>query len=46
MEKVNITVRGIDQDTWRRFRGLCLVEGKTITEKLNDLLRQTVKEGE
>jgi len=45
-ETVNITVREIDQDAWKKFRGICIMEGKTIAEKLNDLLRQTVKEGE
>lgn len=43
MEKTDITVRGVELELWRLFRGRCVVEGKTVADKLNDLLKQDIK---
>jgi len=36
---INITVRNIDRKEWARLKADATIEGKTLTRKLNEVLR-------
>ena len=38
-----INVRGVDENLWRLLRTMAAFEGKSIGEKLNDMLREGTK---
>jgi hypothetical protein len=42
-EPTIITVRGVDQDLWIKFKMLCLKERKTAGAKLNEVIKGLVK---
>jgi len=37
-----ISIRGIDEGLWTQFKILCLKEGKTIPEKLTELIKEAL----
>jgi len=46
MRKVNMNIRGIDENLKRKFKALCAERGKTLTEEIIRLMKEElVKEG-
>ena len=44
MVSMDMRIRHIDPDVSRRFKALCQLEGKTLGEKLTELMWLAVKE--
>ena len=42
MTKKHITVQGVDENIWRKFRGKCVLLNITVGDRLNQLLAEDV----
>ena len=42
MGKENLSIRGIDRDVWRQFRGKCVLLGVTVGDRLNQLIAEDI----
>ena len=42
-EKTTVFVKGFPKGLWERFRALCLIERKTVLQKLIELIEDSTK---
>jgi hypothetical protein len=38
--KRNKIIKGMDDETWRRFTGYCKIKGKSVSEELRQILEK------
>ena len=43
MTKKHITVQGIDENLWRKFRGKCVLLAVPVGERLNQLMAEDIE---
>ena len=41
--KVTMNLRGIDEQLKREFKALCAYEGKSITQKIQELMKEAIE---